>query len=141
MKKESANMSQLMGTLVQKGQYDLVGPSGEMISPPLWEAIVKAGMEITIRIWLSKEQSSYLPPPPPVDSKGYGGSASKPQDTHPQIQPSPFINPMMGSQYGVAPPQRPPARSRQSKSPATGDDPMFGPSAGQPPQSMSRPGR
>ncbi|KAK0735121.1 hypothetical protein B0T26DRAFT_96128 [Lasiosphaeria miniovina] len=36
---------------VQEGHYDLLGPDGEIIPPSAWEATVKDGWPVTMRMW------------------------------------------------------------------------------------------
>jgi hypothetical protein len=36
---------------VSKGQYDLVGPEGEVILPQVWEKVIEPGWTITMQMW------------------------------------------------------------------------------------------
>ena len=47
--------------LVLQRRYDLLGPSGEVIMPHVWEAIVEPGWDITLKPWPEPE-----PPPEPT---------------------------------------------------------------------------
>src|SRR5258707_1262844 len=45
-----------IGKQVEAGHYDLMGPSGEIILPQIWETMIKPGMSISMHMW---------PPPEP----------------------------------------------------------------------------
>lgn len=60
---------------VSKGQYDLVGPEGEVILPQVWEEVIEPGWTITMQMWPvfgSSSQAAEAPrvPRPP----GLGGA-------------------------------------------------------------------
>jgi hypothetical protein len=46
---------------VDAGHYDLLGPDGQVIYPPVWETVVEPGMKITMLMW---------PPPPAQNTPG-----------------------------------------------------------------------
>ncbi|KFZ10860.1 hypothetical protein V501_05004 [Pseudogymnoascus sp. VKM F-4519 (FW-2642)] len=52
----------VIGPHVVEGHYDLIGPSGEIILPQAWEAIVEPDMAITMHMWPMRE------PEPPKNS-------------------------------------------------------------------------
>lgn len=49
--------------LVSQRRYDLLGPSGDVIMPHVWEAIIEPGWDITLKPWPEPEP----PPPPPPE--------------------------------------------------------------------------
>jgi hypothetical protein len=51
--------------LVMQRRYDLLGPSGEVIMPHVWDAIVEPGWDITLKPWPAPEPEPE--PPPPLD--------------------------------------------------------------------------
>jgi len=63
---------EVIGEHVQHGHYDLVGPTGEIILPALWEAIIEPDWVITMHMWPMPEKKEEEPPPimPPPDSFG-----------------------------------------------------------------------
>ncbi|KAE9365823.1 hypothetical protein N431DRAFT_487728 [Stipitochalara longipes BDJ] len=50
---------------VNAGHYDLVGPSGEIILPAAWEAMVEPGWSVTMHMWPMPELKGPPPGPPP----------------------------------------------------------------------------
>ena len=50
--------------LVQQRRYDLIGPSGEVIMPQVWDIMVEPGFDITLKPWPAPEPSEPEPPPP-----------------------------------------------------------------------------
>ncbi|CAG8980083.1 hypothetical protein HYALB_00013485 [Hymenoscyphus albidus] len=42
---------EVIGPHVLEGHYDLIGPSGEIILPQVWERTVEPDLVITMRIW------------------------------------------------------------------------------------------
>ncbi|KFY85218.1 hypothetical protein V500_08610 [Pseudogymnoascus sp. VKM F-4518 (FW-2643)] len=47
----------IIGTHVQEGHYDLIGPRGEIILPQAWEAVVEPDMAITMHMWPMPEKN------------------------------------------------------------------------------------
>lgn len=55
----------LLGPHVQEGHYDLIGPTGDLILPSVWENVVKPGWAITMTMWpLDKAPLVGRPEPP-----------------------------------------------------------------------------
>lgn len=52
--------------LVMQRRYDLLDPSGEVIMPQFWEAIIEPGWDITLKTWPEPEPPPE-PVPPPLD--------------------------------------------------------------------------
>ncbi len=50
---------EIIGPHVAEGHYDLVGPSGDIILPQVWETVVEPDWTITMHMWPIPE-----PPPP-----------------------------------------------------------------------------
>ena len=48
---------------VTDGHYDLVGPTGEIILPQVWETMVEPDWAVTMRMWPLPESSKYNEPP------------------------------------------------------------------------------
>lgn len=44
-----------MAPRIVKGQYDIVSPTGEIILPDVWSAVVKSGWTVELRFWPSEE--------------------------------------------------------------------------------------
>ncbi|KAI9858375.1 MAG: hypothetical protein M1813_007479 [Trichoglossum hirsutum] len=63
--KEAFLHDETIGPKVAKGFYDLVGPSGEIILPQVWEEIVEPDWSVTMHMWPTAEQPPPQPPPPP----------------------------------------------------------------------------
>jgi len=42
---------EVIGPHVQEGQYDLIGPNGDILLPTLWEEIVEPGWAVTMHMW------------------------------------------------------------------------------------------
>jgi hypothetical protein len=53
--------------LVQQRRYDLIGPSGEVIMPQLWDSTVEPGLDITLKPWPTLEEAYPEPPPPELE--------------------------------------------------------------------------
>ena len=47
---------------VYNGQYDLIGPDGEIILPKLWDSSVKPNWSITMQMWPMKAEEGTPPP-------------------------------------------------------------------------------
>jgi hypothetical protein len=56
---------EVIGPLVAEGRYDLVGPSGEIILPQVWESLIKPDWAVTMHMWPLPEVPKRPPPPPP----------------------------------------------------------------------------
>jgi hypothetical protein len=86
-----------LGTHVQEGHYDLVGPNGEIILPKVWETTIEPDWSISMHMWPMPEPSRPhsrhwngrnpgLPPPWPSMPKIPGAalpSRDGPSDTRP----------------------------------------------------------
>lgn len=53
--------------LVQQRRYDLIGPSGEVIMPQVWDNMVEPGWDITLKPWPAPEPEPEPPAPPEVE--------------------------------------------------------------------------
>jgi hypothetical protein len=47
----------VLGPRVMEGQYDLIGPDGEIILPSIWEQVIQPDWAVTMTMW-SMEQPS-----------------------------------------------------------------------------------
>jgi hypothetical protein len=52
----------VLGQHVQEGHYDLIGPSGDIILPQVWESVVEPDMAITMHMWPMPEPSKPVMP-------------------------------------------------------------------------------
>jgi hypothetical protein len=52
---------EVIGPHVADGHYDLVGPTGDIILPQVWETVVEPDWTITMHMWPMPE------PPPPLE--------------------------------------------------------------------------
>lgn len=57
----------VIGEHVKAGHYDLVGPSGEIILPSLWDAIIEPDWQITMHMWPMPEPEPESEPEPKDD--------------------------------------------------------------------------
>jgi len=69
---------EVVGPQVQEGQYDLIGPDGEIILPTVWERVVQPDWSITMHMW-PMERMPQRPPMPPM----MGGAGGGPRPVHP----------------------------------------------------------
>lgn len=53
-----------MGQMVADGNYDLIGPFGEIILPQIWETVLEPDWTVTMCMWPIKEVPTEKPPPP-----------------------------------------------------------------------------
>ena len=58
---------ELIGPHVVDGHYDLVGPSGEIILPQVWETVVEPDWTVTMHMWPMPEPPPPEPEPPAVE--------------------------------------------------------------------------
>ena len=57
-----------LGTQVNEGHYDLIGPSGEIILPQVWQSVIEPGWTIKMQMW----------PTTPNAREQHGGGFSEP---------------------------------------------------------------
>lgn len=75
---------ELIGQMVADGNYDLIGPSGEIILPQIWETVLEPDWTVTMHMWPIKEVPSEKPPPPgmtmrhPIHPPGKRGGRASP---------------------------------------------------------------
>lgn len=66
----------VIGPIVKEGRYDLIGPSGEVILPQIWETVIEPDWPITMHMWPLPEPHGLRgpgpPPPPPPSVPGPG---------------------------------------------------------------------
>ena len=55
---------EVYGPLVAEGRYDLVGPSGDIILPQVWETTVEPDWNITMHMWPIPEKPAEPEPAP-----------------------------------------------------------------------------
>lgn len=42
---------EVIGPHVDSGHYDLIGPSGEIILPQIWETVIEPGWSVSMHMW------------------------------------------------------------------------------------------
>ncbi|EED21760.1 conserved hypothetical protein [Talaromyces stipitatus ATCC 10500] len=57
----------VIGPHVAEGHYDLVGPSGDIILPQVWETVIEPDWTITMHMWPIPEKPKEPDPPPPAE--------------------------------------------------------------------------
>ena len=123
-----------IGPHVQEGHYDLVGPTGEIILPRVWELLVEPGWSVTMHMWPMPEPGKRRPgdrghrgPPPPPPGNWPGGRPPPPPPGWPGKPPGPSSQrPPQGSGVGGPPiivmrPDASPAKSRTGMKPKGAD--------------------
>lgn len=55
---------EVIGPHVAEGHYDLVGPNGDIILPPVWETVVEPDWTVTMHMWPIPEKPKDPDPPP-----------------------------------------------------------------------------
>lgn len=63
----------VIGPHVNDGHYDLLGPTGEIILPQVWESVIEPGWLITMHMWPMPEPPRQAPAPMPPRSGHFGG--------------------------------------------------------------------
>ena len=65
---------EVIGSHVQEGHYDLIGPNEEIILPSVWEKVVEPDWAITMHMWpMDKSPLRHHPgAPKPQGYAGYG---------------------------------------------------------------------
>jgi len=109
---------EVIGPMVQKGHYDLIGPSGEIILPQVWDTLIEPDWTITMFMWPPPEKPKGPPPDDYVhilnaDSrqKPHSGPSMRPGFTsgHPMVPPpQPGQSGPRGLPSGLPPPLRGP---------------------------------
>lgn len=88
---------------IQEGWYDLIGPSGEIILPSVWEKVVEPEWSITMTVWPSERIRSFAfagryPGMGPGMGRGHG------MPPVPPAMPARGGRPVSGVPIGVSPP-------------------------------------
>lgn len=71
----------VIGPHVADGHYDLVGPTGDIILPQVWETVVEPDWLITMHMWPMPE------PPPPLEEMPPGEVIIVPDGPPPSLFP------------------------------------------------------
>lgn len=97
----------VLGPHVQEGHYDLIGPSGEIILPSVWDSVIQPDWSITMTMWpLDKHPTRARGPPgrmPPGARMGPAGPMGPGPRGMPVPPPDPRSRPP-GEPHGVNPP-------------------------------------
>ncbi|QKX62509.1 uncharacterized protein TRUGW13939_09670 [Talaromyces rugulosus] len=94
---------EVIGPHVAEGHYDLVGPSGDIILPQVWETVIEPDWTVTMHMWPIPEKPKEEPPPPPPEKPAPAAddAKKKPDGAGPKKprpgNPSPFAKWMMGN--------------------------------------------
>jgi hypothetical protein len=56
-----------IGPHVRDGQFDLLGPKGEIILPQVWDTVVEPEWTVTMHMWPMQEPEEAKTPPQPLD--------------------------------------------------------------------------
>ena len=77
----------VIGPHVADGHYDLVGPTGDIILPQVWETVVEPDWTITMHMWPIPE-----PPPEPEPTPGDPAAVVEvpPEAPKPGLLPLPY---------------------------------------------------
>lgn len=96
---------EVIGPHVAEGHYDLVGPSGDIILPQVWETVVEPDWTVTMHMWPIPEKpkepdppAGEVPPAPPAaepKKKPDAGAPKKPKPA--RADPGIFALWMMGN--------------------------------------------
>lgn len=117
-----------IGRQVQQGQYDLIGPDGEIILPAVWEKVVEPDWSITMQMWPMER------PPPAAQMVGPDGKPLPPHIAEAMMRRAQAAGGQrMGPRPG-GPPQ--PGAQGMPPPPPLG----FARGGGPPPHPMVRPG-
>ncbi|KZF26906.1 hypothetical protein L228DRAFT_21520 [Xylona heveae TC161] len=96
---------EFLGPHVAEGHYDLVGPNGEIILPPIWETVIEPDWAITMHMWPmpeppapapAPEVAAAPPPPPAAPARGTKGAKGGTKKTTPAPHPEVVIVPDSG---------------------------------------------
>ena len=96
-----------IGQMVADGNYDLIGPSGEIILPQIWETVLEPDWTVTMHMWPIKEKEPEPQRPPP----------GHPLHGHPVMRPGMKGAKAPGRRDGPGPPPPPPAPGPQPGGP------------------------
>lgn len=61
--KQAFQSVEVIGPQVQRGQFDLIGPNGEIILPQVWEKVVEPDWQITMVMWPLADKPGPRAPP------------------------------------------------------------------------------
>ena len=96
-----------IGPHVQEGHYDLIGPTGEIILPQVWEALVEPGWSVSMHMWPMPEPGPGPKPGHNFPPRGRPGNRGHHMSSHgPRPPPQPSNWPG-GPPRGVPPPPAP----------------------------------
>ncbi|KAF2118721.1 hypothetical protein BDV96DRAFT_568379 [Lophiotrema nucula] len=137
----------VIGPHVHEGHYDLVGPSGEIILPQVWESMIQPDMAITMHMWPMPEapappkdvpappSSNKSPPPPPPPPPGTTiippaiEIVSSPKSREQGRKPPQRVNSWISSMPPPPPPPPPPPGASGHKAPPSSFTAWMGPGA------------
>lgn len=90
--KQAFQSGNVIGPLVQRGMFHLIGPHGEIIPPQVWDKIIEPDWQITMVMWPPewKDNSGPIQPSrrstrPPLTGRRAGsatGNPAPPPDWH-----------------------------------------------------------
>lgn len=89
----------VVGPHVQEGHYDLIGPTGEIILPQVWESMVAPGWSLSMHMWPMPEPKPY--PPGPIPGQHFHPSS---RDRYASSRGPPPGPPPSTHRWGAGPP-------------------------------------
>lgn len=135
----------LIGPHVQAGHYDLVGPNGEIILPPVWDKVIEPDWQVTMHMWPMERAGPGAPPGmrPPAGAGGVPGQM-RPPHNYPGVMrggmrqpgpPPPPLNPGMRPQHPMGQEPIRVVNVHKPKKPRPGTTSVLGWMTGQKPKS------
>lgn len=80
--KQAFQSVDVIGPQVQRGQFDLIGPNGEIILPQVWEKVVQPDWQITMVMWPLAEKPGPRPPEHPGFRLHRNSTGGMPRGAH-----------------------------------------------------------
>lgn len=95
--KQAFQSIEVIGPLVQRGMFDLIGPSGDIILPQVWDKVIEPDWQITMVMWPPADRGKFPPGHPYFNRAGPPGRGGIP------------MAPPIGARRSGVPPPPPPA--------------------------------
>lgn len=70
-----------MNSRIFKGSYDILSPTGEIVLPEIWEAVIKPGWVVELRFWDSAKAGHVVQKDPDVDDIGIASAVLSDSDS------------------------------------------------------------
>jgi hypothetical protein len=140
----------MIGPHVQAGHYDLIGPNGEIILPPVWDKVIEPDWQVTMHMWPMERAGPGAPPGmrggPHGVPGGMPGPMRPPHGGYPSVMrggmrpggpPPPPMHPNMRPQHPLGPEPRV-VSVHKPKKPRPGTTSVLGWMTGQKPAKSKR---